>query len=137
MKSRLRSDLQPLKENCFLCANECLESDVYFKRVQRSKVEGHERTLMVDSSVKRAVIERRQDAWAKQVNSRIASCTAAVTYLQQGLCIITCAWSDLPPRRLKSRERSPAVVLLMQQLWMLSTTCATIWKQVVTINSTH
>ena len=67
----------------------------------------------------------------------VVALVAAVTYLQQGLFIITCAWSGLPPRRLKSRERSPAVVMLMQQLWMLSTNCATMWKQVVTKNSTH
>ena len=37
-------------------------------------VEGQDRAMMVDTSIRHAIVERDRDAWAREVSGRIAGC---------------------------------------------------------------
>jgi len=72
VKSRLRSESAfQWKKNCFLCGGECLPNDAYYRKVEKSMVEGQDRAMMVDTSIRHAIVERDRDAWAREVSDMI------------------------------------------------------------------
>jgi len=75
VKSHLRSEATfQWKKKCFQCGCECLPNDVYYRKVEQSTVEGHDRAMMVDTSIRHAIVDRDHDAWAWEVSGRVAGC---------------------------------------------------------------
>ena len=75
VKSRLRSESAfQWKKNCFLCGGECLPNDAYYRKVEKSMVEGQDRAMMVDTSMWLEIVDEDHDAWAwaREVSGRIA-----------------------------------------------------------------
>ena len=91
MKSRLRSEAAfQWKKNCFLCGVECLPNDVYYRKVEQSTVEGQDRAMMVDTSVRRAIVDQYHDAWAREVSGCVAGCNDlfAVEAVYHYICLV-------------------------------------------------